>query len=294
MCYLKNTPDTPLLRKDLAEYLDTVQCADACAGAILESLRASGRGDSTLVLFTSDQGYCYQRAKATAYDLGVHVPLIITGPDLGKGLACEHLVSHVDLAPTILDLLHLPVPETVQGVSLRPLLEGREVSGWREVVFSEHNSHGPHAGEFYPIRGAFDGRMHFLLNLSPERHWKGDPASLLVNGFDVSLMGFAGPADAFPGGPWDNHGYEATVRARNEFPLQYRLLSRTFQRPAEELYDHHHDPHEIQNVAGDPGYRLHLHRLRAALEAWMLKTGDPGMNLRERPRRSRRAPGPTR
>jgi len=59
----------------------------------------------SMIIFTSDQGYCYHRAKATAYDLGVHVPLIIAGPGLSRGLAGDELVSHVDLAPTILDLL---------------------------------------------------------------------------------------------------------------------------------------------------------------------------------------------
>jgi N-sulfoglucosamine sulfohydrolase len=289
-----NLPDAPLLRKDLAEYLDTVQCADACVGAILEALEASSRMDRTLIVFTSDQGYCYHRAKATAYDLGVQVPLIITGPGLSRGRSADHLVSHVDLVPTILDLLDLPVPDTVQGVSLRPLLEGREVSEWRTVVFFEHNSHGPNPAEYYPIRSAFDGRLHYLRNLYPERCWTGNPDLLVVDGFDTDAVGFAGPADAFPGGPWDNHSYEATVLAKDEFPVQYGLLASTFRRPAEELYDHHHDPYEMQNLAENPCYGVHLERLRATLDDWMLETDDPGMELRSVPRRSDGASSPSR
>jgi len=281
-----NLPDTPMLRKDMAEYLDTVQCADACTGAILDAIEASGRFDRTLIIFTSDQGYCYHRAKATAYDLGVHVPLIIAGSGLSRGLAGDQLVSHVDLVPTILDLLDLSIPDTAQGMSLKTLLEGRDSPQWRTVVFSEHNSHGPNPNEYYPIRGAFDGRFHYLRNLCPRRRWTGDPDSLVASGFNTNDIGFAGPADAFPGGPWDNHSYEATVRAKEMFPIQYDLLSATFQRPTEELYDHHHDPYEIRNLVDDPRYHIHLERLRTRLNDWMRQTDDPGMNLRNVPRRS--------
>lgn len=281
-----NLPDTPMLRKDMAQYLDTVQCADACTGAILDALRASGRFDRTLIIFTSDQGYCFHRAKATAYDLGVHVPLIIAGPGLSRGLASNQLVSHVDLVSTILDLLGLSVPDMVQGKSLRALLEGRNTAQWRSVVFSEHNSHGPNPNEYYPIRGAFDGRFHYLRNLYPERRWAGDPDNLLASGFNTDDIGFAGPADAFPGGPWDNHSYEATVLAKDIFPIQYDLLSLTFQRPDEELYDLHSDPYEIRNVVEDPRHHKYLERLRVTLNDWMQETEDPGKNLRNVPRRS--------
>jgi N-sulfoglucosamine sulfohydrolase len=281
-----NLPDTPLLRRDLAEYLDTVQCADVCVGAMLKALDASGRRDRTLIIFTSDQGYCYHRAKATAYDLGVHVPLIVAGPGLSREVTSEHLVSHVDLLPTILELVGLSLPDRVQGVSLQPLLTGQTVPDWRSVVFSEHNSHGPDPCEYYPIRGAFDGRFHYLRNLTPNRHWNGNPDSLLTIGFSTKQIGFAGPADAFPGGPWGNHSYEATVQAKDMFPIQYGLLRQTFMRPAEELYDHHHDPYEMQNLAEDARYQAHLGRLRKTMGMWMQETRDPGLNLRKVKRRS--------
>lgn len=284
-----NLPDTLMLRKDMAEYLDTVQCADACIGAILDALKASGRFDNTLIVFTSDQGYCFHRAKATAYDLGVHVPLIVAGPGLSRGLSSNKLVSHVDLVPTILDLLNLSIPDTVQGESLKILLEGRTTPQWRTVIFSEHNSHGPNPNEYYPIRGAFDGRFHYLRNLLPERRRTGDQDSLLESGFNTKDIGFAGPADAFPGGPWENRSYEATVLAKDIFPIQYDLLLKTFRRPGEELYDHHHDPFEIQNLADDRRYRIHLELLRIALNDWMQETNDPGKNLRNVPCRSNSA-----
>ena len=281
-----NLPDTPLLREDLARYLDTVQCADACAGAVLEALRESGRYERTLIIFTSDQGYCYHRAKATAYDMGIHVPLIVSGPGVRQDVTTGKLASHVDLVPTILDYLNLPIPATVQGRTLRPLLEGGDVSSWRRYVFAEHNAHGPNPLEYYPVRSVFDGRLHYLRNLMPERRWDGDPVSLLDAAQMPPEVGFAGPADAFPGGPWDNHSYEATVLARDEFPAQYELLAGIFKRPAEELYDLHDDPYETDDVVAEARYAAHLERLRAALDDWMEQTSDPGLALRTIPRRT--------
>jgi N-sulfoglucosamine sulfohydrolase len=274
------------LREDLARYLDTVQCADACVGAVLGALREAGKYDRTLIIFTSDQGYCYHRAKATAYDMGIHVPLIVRGPGVAGNATNDRLVSHIDLVPTILDCLDIPIPATVQGSSLRPFLEGADVSSWRRYVFAEHNAHGPNPLEYYPIRSVFDGRLHYLRNLTPQRRWDGDPAALLDVGQMPPEVGFAGPADAFPGGPWGNRSYEATVRARKEFPAQYDLLVGMFKRPAEELYDLHDDPYETDNVAGDARYSAHLERLRAALDDWMRRTNDPGVALRTTPRRA--------
>ena len=280
-----NMPDTGLMRKDLAEYLAAVQCADACAGAVLSELRKSGRYERTLIIFTGDQGYCYHRAKATAYDAGIRVPMIISGPGVEKGIESGDLVSHVDLMPTILDRVGIDVPQLVQGTSLRPILENRADRSWRRWVFAEHNAHGPNPFAYYPIRSVFDGRLHYLRNLMPERCWEGRPESLLTAKQLPAEIGFAGPADAFPGKKWDNHSYEAAVRARDEYPVQYGLLNKTFKRPAEELYDLHQDPHEIWNLADDARYSGHLERLRGALDQWMRVTKDPGLKVRDVPRR---------
>lgn len=278
-------PDTPALRHDLAQYLDAVQCADACAGAVLQALREAGRLEHTLVIFTSDQGYCYHRAKATAYDDGVRVPLIVAGPGVRSGAQESRLASHVDLLPTILEAVGLPIPERVQGASLMPLLAGREVPSWRGCVFAEHNAHGPNPREYYPIRSACDGRFHYLRNLTAERR-----ADIPVEAMALGRAGgmdvfWAGPADIFPGGPWGNGSFRATVEAKEAFPKQYELLVRTFARPPEELYDLHSDPGEMENLAGDPRFAAVQRRLAAALDAWMQGTDDPGIALRERPRR---------
>jgi len=280
-----NLPDVPLLRRDLAQYLMTVQCADLCVDRILQALKESGRYGDTLIIFTSDQGYCYHRAKATAYAMGLHVPLIVSGPGVQSAVTTKALVSHVDLLPTILDYLGMPRAAGLQGMSLRPWLTDLTEVNWRSVVFAEHNAHGPGDHEYYPIRSAFDGRFHYLRNLRYDKSWSGVPEDLLEDPRRVREVAFAGPADAFPGGPWDNHSYEATVKAKERFPRQYALLTATFRRPAEELYDLAADPFEMVNLAEDPKYSVQREQLREQVNTWMKSTRDPGLQLRSVARR---------
>ena len=283
-----NLCDTPVMREDLAQYYQAVQVADAKAGMWIEALAEAGRADETLVIFTGDQGYCYQGAKATAYDAGIRVPLILHKPGGMEGAVTRDLAGHIDIMPTILDWLGIDIPPTVQGGSLMPYVEGSPEPPHPEVFFAEHNAHGPAPAEFYPSRAAWDGRFHYIRNLTPERTWEGDIDSLVETGFCAEVS-WVGPADAFPGenhGRWGNQAFEATVRAKQEFPEQYAFLERLFHRPAEELYDLHTDPGEMKNLAGDPRFVGTLETLRTAVDRWMQETNDPGAALTRTPRRS--------
>ncbi len=250
-------PDTPQLRADLAEYFGNVQLADACAGAITGALQDRGLLENTLVIFTSDQGQAYQRAKASAYYAGLHVPLIWHGPGVAvRGQQSEALVSLIDLMPTVLDLLGLPIPTTVQGKSLRGILGHAPDATYEPYVFGEHNSHGPARAEHYPSRMVFDGRYYYLRNLLPTKTYEL-------------------PADLKVSKGWGNRAYGATVAAAESHPLPYALLRQLEGgRPAEELYDMDQDPHQINNLAGQAPYAAQQRKLSAALDAWRLRTGD--------------------
>ncbi len=283
-----NLCDTPMMRNDLAEYYRTVQVADEKVRIWLETLAEAGLAENTLVIFTGDQGYCYQGAKATIYDAGIRVPMILHRPGGVGGDVTRKLVSHIDLMPTILEWLGLDIPETVQGRSLLPFLDGKKDFPWRKYIFAEHNAHGPGPLEFYPSRAAWDGRFQYIRNLTPEKRWDGDIDSLVKEGFSAAVS-WVGPADSFPGDtpiPWGNHAYEATIRAKKAFPVQYGYLKRLFHRPAEELYDLHDDPGELNNLVDDPRFADKRAELRRATEQWMKETGDPGKALINTPRRT--------
>jgi N-sulfoglucosamine sulfohydrolase len=273
-------PDTPVVRKDLAQYYEAVQCVDATAGAILKALKESGKYNDTLILFAADQGYCYQRAKATTYDLGIRVPMIISGPGIRKKHISRKLTSIVDLMPTILEFLDIPVPEKVQGKALWPILRGDNNFSWRKYIFAEHNSHGPNPDEFYPTRSVHDERYHYIRNLRyNEKRFTGDFIKLAKKeNFPHKLL-YAGSLDSFQQKGWGNPVFKETVRKRFEHPLPYVLLQELFARPEEELYDLKKDPYELYNLAGAPDKDVIMNNFRKTLDLWMKQTNDNGIEL---------------
>ncbi len=98
---------------------------------LLDWLERTGRARNTIVVLTSDHGEEFYDHGAwnhggSAYDEVIRVPLVIRAPGVSRPGSRVHAVTrHIDVAPTVLDLVGLPAPTTMQGRSLRPLLEGR-------------------------------------------------------------------------------------------------------------------------------------------------------------------------
>jgi len=273
-----NWPDTPKTRQDYAEYLTTVQHADAVIGAIVKAVKEHGQLDNTIFIYTSDQGFCYHRAKASAYDGGVHVPLAFAGPGVRSGIEISALVGHIDLMPTILDYAGLPIPGTVEGKSLRPVLEGAAKDVGRKYIVSEHNAHGPAPQSYYPSRSITDGRYRYIWNLRheivpdfPIDRYATDPV-FREQTKDPAWM----PWDATPSTAWENNAFEEIIFHKDEFPAQYELLKATFHRPEFELYDLKNDPYEMHNLVGNPEYAQVAKRMDKALRKWMDASNDVG------------------
>lgn len=97
-------------------------------GLLLEKLKALGLYESTLIIVLSDHGEEFFEHGAMThqqtYEETTRVPLILRGPGVPKGLRIPYLVELVDVAPTVLSLLSIPIPEYVQGESLVPLFDG--------------------------------------------------------------------------------------------------------------------------------------------------------------------------
>ena len=111
-------------------YYRLVKSVNDNVGRVLDYLKESGLEKNTLVLFTSDQGFSLGEHgmynKMWMYEPSLHQPLLVRFPGVIKaGTVHESMVNHVDLAPTLLDYAGLPVPEDIQGYSLRPILEGK-------------------------------------------------------------------------------------------------------------------------------------------------------------------------
>lgn len=150
-------PDTPEVRRDLADYYDEISRLDAVFGRALEELQKRGLATNTLVMFIGDNGGSQLRGKGTLYELGIHVPLLVRWPGVTKaGSVSSGLVSGEDLAPTFLESAGVPVPADWTGRSFLPLLRGEKMKE-REFIFAER---GPHASGLPGSTASFDlGRV---------------------------------------------------------------------------------------------------------------------------------------
>ncbi len=153
-----------------------------------------------VVLYTSDHGdaldsHCLGGKGPALYDEIARVPLLARWPGATPpGAVCPHPASHIDVAPTILDLLQLPAPPVLDGTSMVPALLDPNVRV-NEYVFSEFGRYEVDHdgfGGFQPLRGVFDGRYKLVVNLltSDELYdLKNDPDEM------TNLIGSAAHAD---------------------------------------------------------------------------------------------------
>ena len=126
-------------------YFHLVETLDVQVGRVLQALRDNGLEDNTLVLFTSDHGdgmgaHKWTR-KMTLYDESVHVPMIMRWPGvIPAGVTdTSHLVSGIDILPTLCDYAGIDLPSELPGQSLKPWIEDPETRG-REYVVAEVKS----------------------------------------------------------------------------------------------------------------------------------------------------------
>jgi choline-sulfatase len=126
-----------------AAYYTSTEFMDKNAGLVLDALQRSGRAADTLVIYTGDHGYMLGQhgrfEKHCCYEPAVRAPLLLRWPGrLKSGQSTKALVEFIDIVPTVLDFCSLPVQATVQGKSLKPLLNG-ETKKHRDRVVVEYS-----------------------------------------------------------------------------------------------------------------------------------------------------------
>ncbi|GMW02435.1 MAG: sulfatase [Candidatus Hydrogenedentota bacterium] len=122
-------------------YCETMLAVDDSVGRIVAALKDQGLLESTLIVFTSDNGFQFGEHglidKRTMYEASIKVPLIIHCPDAIPPGERDDLLLNIDIAPTILDASGTPVPQSMQGQSFWKLLQGESVA-WREAFLYEY------------------------------------------------------------------------------------------------------------------------------------------------------------
>jgi arylsulfatase A-like enzyme len=131
-------PRTPEeTRGALAVYYAVISHMDEQIGRILTALEGTGQLDNTVIIFSSDHGLALGshglRGKQNMYEHSVGVPLLMRGPGIPNDAICTAQCYLRDLLPTVCELTSTPIPDSVEGRSLVPLLRGEVDSVYAEV-----------------------------------------------------------------------------------------------------------------------------------------------------------------
>lgn len=233
-------------RERIANFYSCIDRLDTGIGLLLEALQKSGQANNTLIIFVGDHGAPFVRGKTSCYEAGLKIPFIVRWPGRVKpGTLESRLVSTVDIMPTVLEATHQPVPASLAGASLGPLLRGEPSVRWRTHLFGEFFYHGPEA--YFPRYSVRDDRYKLILNMLTEKpnpvlSVDGDPAYRITQQTDFG---------------------NAAVK---------KIFDRYANPPEYELYDLQKDPEEFTNLADDPAYVRPLTALQTILRTWMAHT----------------------
>jgi arylsulfatase A-like enzyme len=129
-----------MIRNSIAAYYGFVSYLDFCVGRIISALEKHNLRENTLIVYTSDHGEMLYKngicEKHTLFEDAVKIPLIFSLPGvLPEAGKSDALVSNIDLLPTILKILDIPVPDFVEGKDIAPAFNGSEV---QEHIFAEY------------------------------------------------------------------------------------------------------------------------------------------------------------
>lgn len=125
------------LNKKHLNYLRTLAAVDESVGRVLDTLREKGLLDNTLIFFAGDNGFFMSEHrlsdKRLAYEESIRIPFLAGGFGITRpGRAVDQMVMNIDMCPTLLELAGVPIPRSVQGRSLAPLLAGQQPADWRD------------------------------------------------------------------------------------------------------------------------------------------------------------------
>ena len=222
-------------RMDQAMYNTSAKHADVEIGLIIDALKQNGLYDNTVVMYTTDHGEAVPFHKCFLSDQGIGVALIIRDPQKGHGEVYDHLISHIDVFPTLCDLLGVEKPNYLQGQSYADVFGDTKIEK-DEFIYAEVNFHT----SYEPIRCVRNNRFKYVKYFDDYDHYN-------LSNMDESL----------------------TKTVYMNVDLKNRI------KPMEALYDTWYDRGEVNNVIDDPQYHDVVETLRNALHEHMVKTNDP-------------------
>ena len=252
-------PDLPEVRSDIAIYHDNITAMDKQVGGILKELDEAGLADDTIVFYYSDHGGVTPRGKRYLKETGVRVPMLLHVPEkwqhlstFKNGQQTGEMVAFVDLAPTVLSLVGLEIPEQMQGRAF--LGKHRKEMNEDKVIFL----YADRFDEFYGMRRGLvtkGGKWKYIRRFTP--HLSAAPYSFYQFG---------------------QQGWQAWQKAwqKGELPKVHARIWESNQ-VVEELYNLEIDPWEMNNLANSEKEQNRLQSLRKRLHEEMVKNKDSGI-----------------
>lgn len=246
-------PDLPEIRNDWARLHDLITLMDKMTGDLLQELEDEGLAENTIIFFYSDHGGQLSRSKRFIFNVGTQVPMMVHIPEKWKHLSPkseltidESLVSFVDLAPTLLSLAGIDIPDIMQGNNfLDAKTKNQFVHFYRDRM-----------AERYDLsRAVTDGQYYFIRNFMPHKPLGRDSRY----GFEVQANWRA----------WE--AYYDEGKANN-------LQSKFFEpKEATELFNSNKDPWHVDNLVAENALQNKVTQLSEELDAWMIETRDVGL-----------------
>ncbi|MFD2160212.1 sulfatase [Rubritalea tangerina] len=228
--------DSDYLRKELENYFNCMNRLDEGIGMVLKNMEELKLRDNTMIVYISDHGADFPRAKGSSYECGVRIPMIVNYPKaFSKGKVEKQMVSTIDILPTMLDVCDIKTKNKLPGNNLLKIDKG-ETKG-HEYIHTFTTGSAPSLQYLqFSIR---DDRYKLIYN--PYRHKNLLAASRYTN----SKL------------PADQHVKSFL------FPDEY------------ELFDLQEDPYEWKNLASSKAHQEIKSRLIAEMKKFQTEIKDP-------------------
>ena len=230
-------PKLEWLKEPYRQFLGSVHHADKTLMGLMDTVENLGLDENTIVVFTTDHGESFRRAKGTLYEAAVAVPLVIRWPGvITPGSVSDELVSNLDLRPTLVSAAGGKPDAEIDGRNLIPALRGEAFSGPR-FIFSERDFHS----SYKTMRAVRDDRFKLILIFSSQP---------------------------------DRATVAELADAENWTQLERKTGANGRRMAIFELYDLASDPNETRNLAALPEHRGTRDALQDELYLWMNETDD--------------------